>query len=240
MYSEIIKHDKQPKTPMKTRRPTTQRQRRKRRAADESTTLTIEREKTPTQSLETLRNPQASTTERGRAALGLQRTLGNAGMGRVLAQREDISDDSSAASPPVSAVSSFQLRSHLLNLQGVTSTNLLTLRIPPAAKKLPKWLDPDNPEPLKKFWSLKFELEIDPQSALGQAIEQQETFEFLIHAGAESGDTPLGLELFNTAINMLPATKPGEVIKQLLKLNMFTLYFNPSKRTFGAGVTLEF
>ena len=60
---------------------------RKRRAADEVVAPIAERAEAPAQSLETLRNPELGRAKRGRAALGLQRTVGNVRVGRELAQQ---------------------------------------------------------------------------------------------------------------------------------------------------------
>lgn len=73
---------------MKTNRPTTHRPHRKRRAADEAIAPIVERAEAPAQALATLRSPQLSAEARGRAALGLQRAVGNAQIERQLARRE--------------------------------------------------------------------------------------------------------------------------------------------------------
>lgn len=62
---------------IKSHRPSTHRSHHKRRAADDSATPIAERAEAPAQSLEALRNPQAGAAERGRAALALQRVVGN-------------------------------------------------------------------------------------------------------------------------------------------------------------------
>jgi hypothetical protein len=73
---------------MKSHSPTTHRNRRKRRAADEEPRQIGARESeeahSPAHSLDTLRDPQASRAARGAAALGLQPVLGNAAVAREL------------------------------------------------------------------------------------------------------------------------------------------------------------
>lgn len=67
---------------MKSYHPTTHH--RKRRAADEAAAPSGEHTATPAQSLATLRQPQLGGAERARAALGMQRVVGNAAVGREL------------------------------------------------------------------------------------------------------------------------------------------------------------
>ncbi len=57
---------------------------RKRRPADEAAAPTGEHIETPAESLASLRQPQISGAERARAALGMQRVVGNAAVGREL------------------------------------------------------------------------------------------------------------------------------------------------------------
>jgi hypothetical protein len=76
---------------MKTHHPTTH-PRRKRRPADEAAAPMAEHDEavSPAQSLETLRNPALGAAERGRVTLGLQRAVGNAAVGREVAQRQTV------------------------------------------------------------------------------------------------------------------------------------------------------
>ncbi len=69
---------------MKSHRLTTKRPSRKQRPTGEATAPHIERADAPVQSLETLRNPHADAAGRGRAALGLQRVVGNAAIGHLV------------------------------------------------------------------------------------------------------------------------------------------------------------
>lgn len=84
---------------MKTHRPTTHR--RKRRAADEAAPVTgheVETEAlpSPAQSLDVLRDPQASQVACGAAALDLQRSLGNTHVARLLALRQEVDESEEA------------------------------------------------------------------------------------------------------------------------------------------------
>jgi hypothetical protein len=222
---------------MKTHRPATKRRDRR---LDETPVVATGHEEaavSPAQSLEMVRSPAFDVVERGRAMLRLQGAVGNAAVARELAQREGDGKEPDSTRPPL--LTPPQLKLRLLSMQGVASTNPLTLRLPPAAKRpLPKWLNPDNPEYLKQFWKLKFKLEVEPDSALAEALERQEKLEFVI--GAEQADSLLGLQLLNTAVNMLPATKSGEVIAKMLMLDKLTIYFDPKKGVYGAGLILKF
>src|SRR5689334_3547126 len=84
---------------MKSHQPTAHRSRRKRRAHDEAALPAGAREvaQSPAQSLDTLRDPQASHRARGAAALGLQRAVGNAQVARELGDRATVQRDDAPA-----------------------------------------------------------------------------------------------------------------------------------------------
>jgi Domain of unknown function (DUF4157) len=144
-----------------------------------------------------------------------------------------------------------ELKRRILSMSGVTNVRPLStpiphlnspeipppnLLIPPTSGDTPE----SGPGEVEKIWDLEFELDVAPDSALQHEQERMDRTETIM--GEEAQDTPLELQLANTAVNLLgaiPAVRAArERFNRALRIDSLTIIANPvpGQETFGLSV----
>lgn len=109
-------------------------------------------------------------------------------------------------------------------------------------------------ELVDKIWELDFDLEVEPQSQLGQTLTRfgvplqspgaagAQRFGQLVSmfSGQEAEGTPLSLQLTNLGVNLIGALPPvaaaREQLQRALRVNTITVVANPVENTYGLKV----
>jgi hypothetical protein len=133
------------------------------------------------------------------------------------------------------------LRLHLLDLNGISSVKLtdptppwLPKAAPQAAKK------DDSDDDSMKIWKLDFDLDTDPDSALGRELASAQRMKQIASGGKADADTPLGLQLTNAAVNVLANTDKGQELVNKLHLDHFSVVVDPVGGNYGVTVQFKF
>jgi hypothetical protein len=141
------------------------------------------------------------------------------------------------AQPPLLNVP--RLRLNLINRRGVARLQSNDPAPPPWLGQAQTAVPQSSEDESDDLWSLDFDMKINPQSALARSLAQQDTLEQLL-SGEEAKGTPLGLRVFNTAVNVLMATPEGKKLRRRLHLEDVTITLNPAEGNYGVSATFRF
>jgi hypothetical protein len=164
----------------------------------------------------------------------LQRTAGNAAIAAALSNTVVQRDGLKLSDAP--------LRVHLLDLTGVSSVLCPDPKPPwlPKVGSRPSPKEPSDPDDAAQVWKLDFDLKVDDNSALGQELARAERMRQIMSGGKGDGDTPLGLQLTNAAVNILANTDKGKELASKLYLDRVSVVVDPSSGKYGLTAQFTF
>ncbi len=129
----------------------------------------------------------------------------------------------------------------------------------------PPWLPSPSPthkpsspaasqDDVNKIWELDFDLDVEPQSLMGRTLMNlhlplktepeaaaERTKQILaVIAGKDAEDTPVGLKLINTAVNLVGATPQVQQALKKLHIDNVSVVFDPGPDEKKYGLKVEF